>query len=164
MRNIQVHLHFREVVEPRDPAGVRDLVAATGFFTAEEIAVAVELVDETLKDSAAGYHFIFAETLENALLGYTCYGPTPLTRGTFDLYWVAVHPGFQRTGIGKTLVAMAEDRMRSMGGERVFVETASRSLYRPTRLFYERCGYVEAARLEDYYCRGDSKIIYSKRL
>jgi len=87
-----------------------------------------------------------------------------MTRGTFDLYWVVVHPDSQRSRIGSTLVAKAEDRIRSMGGRRVFVETSSRGQYHPTRLFYERSGYSPAAFLEDYYTEGDGKVIYVKRL
>ncbi len=40
------------------------------------------------------------------------YGPTPLTLGTFDLYWMAVDPKAQGHGIGKALVRWLEEHVR----------------------------------------------------
>jgi hypothetical protein len=43
------------------------------------------------------------------------------------------------------------------------VETSSRSDYAPTRGFYGRRGYTEAARVREFYAPGDDRIIYTKR-
>ena len=34
--------------------------------------------------------------------------------------------------------------------------------YAPTRGFYLRCGYYQAALLKDFYAPGDDKVIYAK--
>lgn len=158
-------LTYRDHVFPSDLDSVRDIVHATGFFTDEEVDVAVELVDAGLSgESISSYLFVFCEDENAQVLGYTCYGPVPCTVGSFDLYWIAVHPDRQGLGIGRELLSLTEKRIRSMGGMRVYIETASRDMYKPTQAFYQKAGYHPEATLKDYYSEGDSKIIYVKHL
>jgi len=156
---------FRDHPLPGDLQSVRTIVRATGFFSDEEVDVAVELVDAGLTgDSLGSYLFCFCEDDSGRVLGYTCYGPVICTVGSFDLYWIAVHPDFQGTGIGGELLKRTEDRIRSLAGRRIYIETASRDLYKPTQGFYSKAGYHAEATLKDYYAEGDSKIIYVKHL
>jgi ribosomal protein S18 acetylase RimI-like enzyme len=155
-------LTFRHQVSDADRATVGDLVAGTGFFTPAEVAVAVELVEERLsRGPASGYEFLFAERA-GQVVGYTCYGPIAATEGSFDLYWIAVEKGRQGGGIGRRLMAETERRIAAAGGRRIYAETSGRAEYAPTRAFYQRCGYVEEARLADFYRVGDDKVIYVK--
>ena len=149
---------------PADIEQVAALLDATRFFSPEETAVGVELVAERLqKGQASGYEFVLAEQ-ERQLVGYTCFGPIPCTRGSYDLYWIAVHPGQQGRGIGALLLAHSEQRIVQAGGRRVYIETSARPQYHPTRAFYQRCGYRAEALLADFYAPGDGKIIYGKAL
>jgi len=156
---------YREKVIPPDRDSVRRIVVETGFFNEEEILIAVELVDAHLAHGKeSGYHFLFCEDEEGRVLGYTCYGPITGTQSSFDLYWIAVDPGFQGRGIGRDLLLRTEEVILSMGGSRVYIETSSRDLYKPTQKFYFQAGYVNEALLEDFYAPGDGKIIYVKAL
>ena len=84
---------LRTTVMRGDGDIVRDIVASTGLFRPDEIGIAVELVAERLRVGlSSGYHFIFAEK-KGAVLGYSCYGPVPLTLASYDLYWIAVRKG-----------------------------------------------------------------------
>ena len=160
-------MKWRTAVRNSDAAAVRALVAATGFFTDEEVDVAVELVDETLAlGKASGYEFVFADVPDKpgTLLGYTCFGPIPATVSSFDLYWIAVAPGNQRGGLGQQLIRESERLARAQGATQMFVDTAGREQYAPTRGFYERSGYRKAAVLDDFYAPGDAKVIYAKVL
>ncbi len=158
-------LSYRSRVTPGDRDTVRAIVDSTGFFNSEELAIAVELVDERLsKGPESGYHFLFCEQGSSRDLGYTCFGRIPGTASSFDLYWIAVHRQFQGQGIGRELLGATENIIREMGGSRVYIETSSRGLYQPTQAFYERSGYAREAVLEDFYAPGDSKIIYVKEL
>ena len=155
---------FREEVRVFDLEAVRALVVETGFFNAEEIGIAVELVQEHLaKGPTSGYEFVFAEH-QGRLIGYACYGAIAGTRESHDLYWIVVHPSEQGKGFGRVLLRETEARIHQMGGRRVYVETSSRSQYDPTRAFYERCAYQKAAVLTDFYAPGDGKVIYVKVL
>jgi ribosomal protein S18 acetylase RimI-like enzyme len=155
---------LRDAVRPTDRDDVRRIVAGSGFFTDAEVAVAVELVDERLaKGASSGYEFLFAER-DGAMLGYACYGEIACTVGSYDLYWVAVDPALRGQGLGRWLVQQVEQAVGQRRGRRIYAETSSRALYEPTRLFYERCGYTEAARFSDFYAPGDAKVVYEKVL
>jgi len=134
------------------------------MFSAAEVEIAVELVGEYLeKGTASGYHFTVAE-IEGVVVGYACFGPTPCTVSSWDLYWIAVHPAKQRGGIGGLLVKEVEGQVLKTGGNRLYVDTSGRQAYEPTRAFYERMGYARAAVLPDFYAPGDAKVIYAKSL
>jgi GNAT superfamily N-acetyltransferase len=155
---------LRRTARPADPDAVEALVRATGVFSASEIAVARELVEERLKRGAAsGYEFLFVED-EAGLLGYACWGLIPCTQASYDLYWIAVRPGRQGGGVGKRILAAAEEEIARAGGTRIYVETSTRAAYDPTRAFYERCGYARAATFDDFYAPGDGKAVYLKLL
>ncbi len=155
---------MRETVVHADLESVREIVSSTGFFSAAEADVAVELVHEHLqRGPASGYHFLFAER-DGRTIGYTCYGPIACTIGSYDLFWIAVHGSAQRHGLGKVLLRAAEERIAAAHGRRVYIETSGRAQYTPTRQFYERCGYKLEAVLTDFYAPGDDKLIYSRAL
>ncbi len=162
-----MRMEWRTDVRSSDPNAVGKLVAATEFFSVAEKDVAVELVDEALaRGAASGYHFVFADSDDSAggVDAYTCYGPIPATASSFDLYWIAVSPRMQRSGLGRELLLETERRAVALGAQQMFVDTSGRDQYTPTRAFYERMGYEKAAVLADFYAPGDAKIIYSKEL
>jgi ribosomal protein S18 acetylase RimI-like enzyme len=109
------------------------------------------------------YSFLGAFTPDDELVGYACYGPTPGTDRTYDLYWIAVHPAAHGAGIGTTLLTEVERRLQGQHARMLVVETSSRSDYAPTRGFYGRRGYTEAARVREFYAPGDDRIILTKR-
>jgi acetoin utilization deacetylase AcuC-like enzyme/GNAT superfamily N-acetyltransferase len=155
-------LRWRYALQPEDPGRIRRLVASTGFFNPEEVEVAEELVRERLaKADASGYYFVIAEH-QGRMAGYTCYGPIAGSANSFDLYWIAVHPEYQRRGLGRRLLQESERLIYAAGGRRIYIETSQRSDYASTRIFYETCGYILEANLKDFYAPGDSKAIYCK--
>ena len=156
---------FRDRVETSDPAVVRDIVSSTGFFSPEEIDVAEELVlDHLQKGPAGGYLFVFADDEAGRALGYACYGPVPCTQRTFDLYWIAVHADTRGQGLGRRLMAEVESRLATHAGGKLIAETSSRPQYAPTRAFYLACGFVEEARIRDYYAPGEDILYFTRRL
>jgi ribosomal protein S18 acetylase RimI-like enzyme len=157
-------IDFRDTVTSADPIAVKRLVEATAFFTPAEADIAVELVQEFLQRGvASGYQFLFADRGQT-VVGYACFGPIACTMASYDLYWIVVDPCCQRSGLGSGLMTGVEDRIREMRGQRIYVDTSGRAQYAPTRAFYERCGYRQAALLEDFYAAGDDKVIYVKVL
>ena len=157
-------LNFRENPTPADIEAVRAIVSSSGFFSESEIEVAAELVEERLsKGLSSGYHFLFAEEGEE-MLGYACYGPIPCTVASWDLYWIAVQPDLRGRGMGRRILERVEKEIGKMGGKRVYVDTSSRELYRPTLAFYAHCGYRQEAVLKDFYAPGDSKVLFVKVL
>ena len=158
----KVKTAYRTEVRREDREDVGRLVTKTGFFSAGEILIATELIDERLaKGDESGYFFLFAEEGKR-LVGYACFGPIPGTLQSFDLYWIVVDPSLQGRGIGRSLLNAAERKMAGQGAGRIYIDTSSRPQYELTRGFYKACGYREDAFLEDFYAPGDGKIIFVK--
>ena len=157
-------LVWRTEVRPSDAEAVRAIVASTGFFSAVEVDIAVELVEARLADGdASGYFFLLAEQ-DGRVVGYACYGPIAGTVKRYDLYWIAVDAGRQRVGLGSLILRQAEKAAAALGAARIYVQTSTRPQYQPTRAFYDRNGYALAAELPDYYADGDGQAIYVKVL
>lgn len=149
----------------RDP--IRVILERTGVFTGEEVRVALSLIDESFAkpDDHDPYRFVVAEAgTERRVVGYVCFGTTPLTTGTYDLYWIAVDPTFQGGGVGTLLVDAVLDAMRAAGGRLLLIETSSRAEYARTRDFYDRAGMTLEARVRDFYAPGDDRLIYARRV
>ena len=147
-----------------DLRALRRLVESTGVFYPEEIEIAMELLEERLRRGRkSGYEFIFAER-RRELVGYCAWGAVPLTKGSYDLYWIAVAPAAQGLGIGRYLMELAERAVARRGGGRFYIETSSRTQYARTRRFYRAAGYRQAARLADFYAPGDHKVVFCKTI
>jgi len=147
-----------------DKAAVLAILHAMPQFKPAEVEVALEVCDSYLKDPCgSGYHIFVAE-VGSSIMGYICYGPTPLAEGTWDIYWVAVAPGSQRRGVGRSLFTFAEDRIKEAHGRLAIVETSSQPDYARTRRFHQSQGYEVICQIPDFYAPGDDKVILGKRL
>lgn len=148
-----------------DRERVMEIIRATRFFVPDEIKVAEELIDIYLSQpEQQDYQIVVAEDENGKVAGYMTYGPTPLTEGTWDLYWIAVSPEVQGQGYGQLLVRYLENEVKKKGGRLVMIETSSQPKYLPTRKFYEKLGYREMARIPDFYRPGDDRVIFGKYL
>lgn len=155
-------IRWRRIVEAGDPKRIRALVEATGVFSAEESKVAGDLAHTTVTGTET-YRFLLAER-GGKLLGYTCYDRVPLSAVSFDLYWIAVAPEERGSGLAAELLNRTATFIRSKRGLWVFAETSSREPYAPARRLYEKNGFAEVARFEDFYEPGDDKLIYRLKL
>ncbi len=159
---------IRDTLNPADLDAVRDIVASTGFFYDHEIAVAVELAQESLSKGPerSEYHFLLADPVDapGIAVAYACFGPIACTVGSWDLYWIAAHSKHRGNGLGKLLLRSAEYCIAAMNGRRIYIETSSRPLYEPTRAFYRASGYAEEARLAEFYGPEDDKVIYARKI
>ena len=155
-------VRYRSRPTAADIPALRRLVAATGVFYRQERAVALELLEVRLRDGArSGYSFFFAEC-RGELVGYCAWGRVPLTRRTYDLYWIAVAPQAEGQGIGRALLGRVERTLAARGGGHLYIETSSRRVYDRPRRFYRAVGYRQVARLRDFYAPGDHKIMFCK--
>ena len=155
---------FRNNVTENDPNNIREIVSSSGFFSEEEINIAAELAEEFLEKGAESeYFFVFAD-LDGKTVGYSCFGPIPATKFSFDLYWIAVHESERGKGLGKLIMTESENAISKLGGNRVYIETSGREQYLPTQNFYNACNCTKEAVLKDFYAPGDSKLIYVKEL
>jgi ribosomal protein S18 acetylase RimI-like enzyme len=148
----------------RDKPALMRLLWNTPEFKPFEVVVAEEVIDSYLSDSQGSGYFIPIAEDDGDIAGYICYGETPLTVGTWDIYWVAVDRKKRGRGIGEALSETAETAIKKAGGRLAVIETSSTPLYENTRDFYKRRGYETVARIPDFYMPGDDKLILRKKL
>ena len=146
-----------------DLAGLEQILAATGAFTPAEVAVAMELLEIVIKEPEQRDYEVAVAELQGKVAGYVLFGPVPATEGNFDLYWIAVDPAAQGSGVGQRLLEHVEAEVRGRGGRMVCLETSSQGGYDRTRSFYEKSGYLLESRIRDFYRPGDDRLTYVKR-
>ena len=151
-------------LEARDRDAVEKILERVGNFSEQEQKIALELIDAWVKAGEASDYLCWVLTDAAGIRGYVCVGPTPLTDGTFDLYWIVVDPSAQGLGYGHALIDLAEDEARARGGRLLLIETASNDAYAPTIRFYERAGYILVSTIKDFYRKGDDKLTFAKTL
>jgi GNAT superfamily N-acetyltransferase len=144
-----------------DRGRIEEITRAVGLFREGETVVALEVFD-AMAAGSPDYVALGAEH-DGRLAGWICWGPTPCTLGTYDLYWMAVDPALQGSGIGTALLREMEHRLEGLA-RLVVVETAGRPDYRSTRAFYQARGYRAAATIPDFYAPGDDQVVYLKSL
>ncbi len=140
------------------------ILGNTPEFKPSEVVVAEEVIDGYLyHPGGAGFYILVAE-VSTTVVGYICFGPTPLTDGTWDIYWEAVAREQQGQGIGSTLIKSAEEEMGKARVRLIMIETSSTPEYEKTRRFYLGHSYEVVCRIADFYAPGDDKLILQKRL
>ena len=147
-----------------DGEEIVDLVRRAGVFVRADVECVRELLHDYFhKPDGGGYTFVI-DRRDGEIAGIICYGPTPLTEGTYDLYWLAVAPEARRGGVASALLAHLEADIRARGARLLVVETSGTDAYGPARGFYLARGFQRQATIPDFYAPGDDLVIYTKRL
>lgn len=133
------------------------------------MSCAIELLDDVLARAEDNTYEALvaiddADSGEDVLLGYACYGPTPMTEATHDLYWLVVAEEARGRGIGRALLTAVEDDVRARGGRQVRIETSSLEGQGGAARFYSAAGYDRAGLIRDFYRSGDDLVTFLKVL
>jgi GNAT superfamily N-acetyltransferase len=145
-----------------DRGRIEEITRAVGLFREDEIPVALEVFDDAVRmASSDAPYVVLGADIEGRLAGWICWGPTPCTLGTYDLYWMAVHPSVQGSGVGTALINEMERALAGIA-RLIVVETAGRTDYSATRSFYEARGYQATATIPDFYAPGDDQVVFVK--
>jgi ribosomal protein S18 acetylase RimI-like enzyme len=147
-----------------DKPAVICILNDTPEFLPPEVIVAEELIDAFLEAPTTSGYYISVAEFDGEIVGYVCYGNTPLTEATWDIYWIAVAHDKQGYGIGRSLMRHAEDDIQKMCGRLIVVETSGKPEYNKTRRFYDTLNYQNICQIPDYYTLGDDLIIFTKRI
>jgi ribosomal protein S18 acetylase RimI-like enzyme len=159
----EVEIRLRGL-EPRDRDPIVRILSGAGVFRDEEVAVGLELVDESLHPRPDTDYAWFVAEVGVELAGFACYGPVPLTDATYDLYWIAVAPAFRGSPVAARLDDAVTSAVSALGGRWLLAETSSTPPYEPARRFYLKRGYEVLSVLPDFYRLGDDRVTYGKRL
>ncbi len=160
-------LTFRDYITPGDIEAVRNISASTGVFDSDDTEITVELARDALTQQQKGddeiahdIRFLFAEQ-DGQTCAYACYGHIADSDSTYELYWLSTHNDYRGQGIGKKLITRLIEKIQELGGSKLYIKTDGKDLYKPTRCFYDSCGFTVEARLKQYYDKNDDCYIYS---
>jgi ribosomal protein S18 acetylase RimI-like enzyme len=159
-------MKFRNEIKETDILDIKSLLMSSGFFYNFEIANGLDLAIDTYNGGTdvTGVRFLFIED-EGKVIGYSCYGQAECSVSSWIIYWIVIDDTYRGKGIGTMLLKETEKNISySPAGDIVWIETSSRVLYEPTRMFYEKKGYIEVARLRDFYQKYDDKVVYRKEI
>lgn len=145
-----------------DVAVIEKFLKKIEAFSADEVKVAMELINIAANDSKQTDYNVFVFTKEKKILGYYCIGKRPLTDAVYDLYWIVTNPDHPRRGVGKSLLKHAEEFVLSNKGRWLLAETSSKESYAPARNFYLRNRYSIIAEINDFYAVGDNLMVFGK--
>jgi GNAT superfamily N-acetyltransferase len=154
--------HLRHLTAD-DRTRIEEITRLVGVFREDELLIALEVFDEAVRGGAGNTYSVLGAQVDGDVAGWICWGPTPCTLGTYDLYWMAVDPSLHGSGIGTALLVEMERRLDGVA-RLVVVETAGRPDYGPTRAFYEGKGYRPVATVPDFYAPGDDQVVFVKRV
>lgn len=150
-----------------DVIPIHALAVDNAMFAPDDMAGFAEMLQGYLDGSLDQHRWIVADDPAGRVVGAAYYAPEPFADRLWNLYFLAVHPGEHRKGIGTLLTSHVEESLRNAGSQvaRVLiVETSSTDEYQAARRFYERDGFDREARVREFYGPGDHKIVYWKSL
>lgn len=146
--------------ERRDRAAIAGLATDAGLFPAELL----EGMIAPYLDGAPTDQWFVATDADDQPLAFAFCELERLTDGTWNLLAIGVHSARRSQGLGRRLVAYLEERLRTAGGRLLIVETLGTPGFADTRRFYQHVGYVEEARIRDFYEAGGDKVVFWKLL
>lgn len=149
---------------PHDREELVRIVRQQKNFNAQEIDVAIEVIDGALDPAKNDYIILVSEAGAVKLAGFIAFGPIPLTENRYDLYWVATDSSHGRKGIATRLLQGMEEMIRAQGTSHIYVDTSSTPDYLPARNFYEKNGYRITCVLPNFYRDGDDRVLYMKEI
>ena len=97
-------------------------------------------------------------------VGFCYAAPEKLADGAWNMLAIAVAPAAQGRGVGAMLVAGLETELRGRNQRLLIADTSGTAQFSATRAFYVAHGYVEEARIRDFWGPGDDKVVYWKAL
>jgi ribosomal protein S18 acetylase RimI-like enzyme len=149
---------------PEDTPPLVDLAAGTDVFKPHELIALREVLDDYHASNRAEGHVSVTAEQAGQVVGFAYYAPAAMTDRTWYLYWIAVSRQIQSRGLGSRLLHHAEQDVIARRGRLFLIETSGLPHYEPTRRFYLKHGYEQAAVIRDFYSDGDDLIVFRKRM
>jgi ribosomal protein S18 acetylase RimI-like enzyme len=143
-----------------DVLAVKTVIDTTGLFPSD-------LLDSMVEPFLAGaaQDELWFVAVENGVACAVAYcAPERMTDGTWNLLLIAVRADRQGQGLGARLTHHVERALSERGARILLVETSSMPAFERTRAVYRRIGYVEEARIREFYAAGDDKVVFRKVL
>ncbi len=156
--NIQQNSHIRAVTSEDLPA-LKVVIDANDLFPSDMLD---EMISDYLTNKDSNDYWFTYDDGQPVAIGYCA--PERMTHRTWNLYLIAVHPDYQKSGRGASMLRHIEQRLAELGERILLVETSGLQSFEGTREFYLKCGYNQEARIREFYQAGEDKIVFRKLL
>ncbi len=143
-----------------DIAALQEVLNGTELFPSEMLP---DMVSGFLANDESADIWLTCEANGKAV-GF-CYAvPEELAEGAWNMLAVAVLPSEQGGGCGGAIIKHLEAVLKKRGQRILIADTSGADAFVQTRAFYRKNGYVEEARIRDFWAAGDDKIVFWKPL
>lgn len=146
-------------VTPNDLPDLKVVIEANDLFPSDMLD---EMISGYFNNESESEFWFTYEDNKPVAIAYCA--PERMTEGTWNLYMIAVHPDYQKQGLGASMLRYIEQMLTARGERLLLVETSSLETFEGTRKFYRKCGYDEEARIREFYQAGEDKIVFRKLL
>jgi GNAT superfamily N-acetyltransferase len=136
----------------------------TDAFKSIEIEALREVLDDYHAANAAVGHRAVAIEQDGRVAGFAYFAESAMTDRTWSLWWIVIDREMQARGLGGELLRYVESVVKGVAGRQLLIETSSLAKYEPTRQFYLKHGYAQAAVVNDFYAEGDDLVYFAKRM
>jgi ribosomal protein S18 acetylase RimI-like enzyme len=143
-----------------DISALKAVLDGTGLFPSELLA---DMVSGFLSDGESHDIWLTCE-MEGKAVGFCYAAPEELTDGTWNMLAIAVHPSSQGHGVGAAIVKQLEATLVDRGERVLIADMSGAQEFEQTRQFYRKNGYMEEARIRDFWAAGNDKIVFWKAL
>lgn len=150
-------------VVPADLPALLTLIEAVGLFAPEELAEMHTLLSSYFAGTGGTDEHWVADD-DDGMASVAYYAPERMTEGTWNLYFIGVHPDRRREGRAAALLRYVEANLAARGERLLFIETSGDAAQEPARALYRQAGYGEEARIREFYAAGTDKLIFRKAL
>lgn len=135
------------------------LATASGLFEPDQTDILARMLQSPSEND-----IWFTDEEDGIPVGVAYMAPERMTQGTWNLYWIAVDPGYQRTGRGKAILNHVQKWLIENGQRMLLVETAGVDDFDYVRRFYANNGFEAEACIRDFYESGVDKVVFRKLL
>lgn len=142
-----------------DSDALIDLAIASGLFDPDQTDVLVKMLRIPNEND------VWLTDVDGELpVGVAYMAPEKMTNGTWNLYWIAIHPEHQQRGRGNALLDHIQKWLVQKQQRILLVETAGSDDFDYVRSFYANNGFEPEARIRDFYEEGVDKVVFRKLL
>lgn len=145
---------------PPEREKMREILAADGRFSEEELAWALSLIDRAFD---VGDARVRVAVRENRVIGWAGWQPLRDLPRTAELCWIAVETSLRGQGTGALLVHQCEREAVEAGMRWMLIETTPATAG-GARMFYERLGYQEISRIVDFSRSVEDRLVMIRAL
>lgn len=143
----------------------------TDIFSVADLKIYRQDLLEYLLNNHQRHIVVLTLLEENEVVGVTMYRREEQSQNYYKIEWFVVKKSLQNRGHGTFLMQEAFNRIKSMGGKHVYVETSYEKHNETAKHFYEKLGFKKMGVLPDYfihpmkkYHRPEDYILYHKHL